>query len=255
MSRDQKLSLIIGFSVLLVVGMLISDHVSKERRVLMQEIQPEPFMAMDFRPVFGDREEEPGEPSKGGGGEQQGEVQEAGVMPEPLHIQMGGGVVEGSAAAGVVEGPVKADEHEEAQGIDPGTWYFVRRGQTLYGICEAHYGDGEVWRKVVVHNPGRVGPEGQVREGNRIFLPGRATLGLPAEADLREEPERPSTEGRIRLASERTYTVKKDDVLGRIAQEQLGTVRRQGEIIALNRDVIRDADDIRVGMVLRLPAR
>lgn len=252
MSRDQKLSLIIGFSVLLVVGMLISDHVSKERRVLMQEIQPEPFMAMDFRPAFGTGEER--DEGTGTAPELEGEVEEE-PEPEPLHIQMGGGVVSPGGVGGVEESRGGADVGGDARQPDPGTWYFVKRGQTLYGICEEHYGDGELWRKVVVHNPGRISAEGHVREGNRIFLPGRSTLGLPAEERRREEQSHPSTEGQLRLASQRTYTVKRDDVLSRIAQEQLGTVRRQGEIIALNRDVIRDADDIRAGMVLKLPAR
>ncbi len=55
-------------------------------------------------------------------------------------------------------------------------------------------------------------------------------------------------------AGAKTYTVKPGDVLSLIAQRQLGSSRRVDDILKLNSDVLSDPDDLTVGMVLKLPA-
>ena len=52
-----------------------------------------------------------------------------------------------------------------------------------------------------------------------------------------------------------SYTVKKGDTLGLISQRELGTVKRMQDILDLNKDQIDNADEITVGMVLKMPAR
>jgi LysM repeat protein len=47
------------------------------------------------------------------------------------------------------------------------------------------------------------------------------------------------------------YKVREGDTLSEISQKLLGTVKRMNELITMNSDKIRDADDIRVGMELR----
>ena len=51
------------------------------------------------------------------------------------------------------------------------------------------------------------------------------------------------------------YVVKKNECLSELSRKQLGTYKRMDEIIKLNSDRIRNADDITVGMVLKLPKR
>ncbi|TVQ63124.1 MAG: LysM domain-containing protein [Phycisphaerales bacterium] len=152
--------------------------------------------------------------------------------------------------------------------------YTVQNNDTLFRIAEAHYGDGHLWRALADANEGRVGSNGAVRVGVSLVLPdmlnGKPVLGGWNSAGTQAEPPAqasaptpvptpaptPSTApaaGEARGA--RTYTVQRGDTLGRIAQRELGTVRRMREIIDLNRDRIDDADDIRVGMTLRLPPR
>ncbi len=82
-----------------------------------------------------------------------------------------------------------------------------------------------------------------------LIIAGRAykiPADAPAAATLDREPARPAAGGR-------TYTVKPGDVLGTIAQHQLGTSRRWKEIVALNGDLLSDPRDLQVGMVLQLP--
>ena len=51
----------------------------------------------------------------------------------------------------------------------------------------------------------------------------------------------------------RTYTVKANDTLTKIAQKELGDGSRWREIFLLNRAIIQDPDRIFVGQVLALP--
>lgn len=51
------------------------------------------------------------------------------------------------------------------------------------------------------------------------------------------------------------YVVKRGDVLSTIAQRELGTVKRMDEILRLNSDKIKSADEIWVGLELKMPAR
>ncbi len=160
--------------------------------------------------------------------------------------------------------------------------YTVQNNDTLFRIAEAHYGDGHLWRALADANEGRVGANGAVRVGVSLVLPdmlnGQPVLSgwnssgtqaqppstqasapapAPAPAAARPQAQNTSTTPAAQPAASgaRTYTVQRGDTLGRIAQRELGTVRRMREIIDLNRDRIDDADDIRVGMTLRLPPR
>jgi LysM repeat protein len=53
------------------------------------------------------------------------------------------------------------------------------------------------------------------------------------------------------VATTRNYTVKKGDILGRIAQKQLGSIRYVSDIRKLNRGL---SDTLKIGQVLILPA-
>jgi len=120
--------------------------------------------------------------------------------------------------------------------------HHVREGETLYEIAQHYYGKGTLWRRIARDNPGRVGEDGLVRKGVllRIHEPTRATTTPAADGE-------PPPQGA------RTYAVRPNDTLGEIAQRQLGTVRRQDELLELNRRLIDDPDELRPGMVLRLP--
>jgi len=130
--------------------------------------------------------------------------------------------------------------------------HHVQANESLYKIAERYYGDGNLWRRIAEDNPGRVGDNGSVREGVmlRVLDPRRR-----ADASPKREPARPADQGR--QAPNRgpmTYTVQSGDTLGEISQKLLGTIRRQHELIALNRGVLSDPDHLKAGMVLKLPS-
>jgi len=54
-------------------------------------------------------------------------------------------------------------------------------------------------------------------------------------------------------AAPKTYTVKAGDTLSRIAKEHLGSAAEYMKIFDLNKDQLKDPDEIKPGQVLRLP--
>ncbi|MEQ8844621.1 MAG: LysM domain-containing protein [Phycisphaerales bacterium] len=167
----------------------------------------------------------------------------------------------GLASATPINGMAQLDQTPGAAVARPASTapvvvqHHVQPNESLYKIAEEYYGDGNAWRRIVSDNPGRVGENGSVREGVtlRILDPKRG-VGTPAsQADV--AAAEPSRERRSApTGGALTYTVQSGDTLGEISQKLLGTVRRQHELIALNKDVLKDPDRLRAGMVLRLPS-
>lgn len=127
-----------------------------------------------------------------------------------------------------------------------GREYIVVAGDSAYKIAKQFYGRGEDWRRLSDANPGRIGPKGEVRTGVRLTVPGVSSADGARPAG--KPDAKPSAGGA------RTYTVKKGDTLGLIAQRELKTVKRSAEILKLN-PKITDPDNIPLGFVLQLPDR
>jgi nucleoid-associated protein YgaU len=315
LNREQKLALIVGFSLVLLVGILLTDHLSQARSVRMDGIaeregslpalarhvprsayatQPEgrltevgltsePDAAVGTRAEQGQRvalDADPlaigppiVDPTSGG---------LAGPGPMPVRderlaeiksaLQMAANV-QGEAADRVQPQPTirPTIQNTTPAIVDPldadipdPAWYTVQPNESLYVICKRFYGKGTVWRKLAAHNVGRVGEDGSIRVGVRLQIP-HASVVLGPGATFAQSPEqtKPAVKqpaakppAAIDVASIKTrdYTIKPNDCLSKIAQAQLGTIKRQGEILALNKDRLQDADDIRSGMVIQLPA-
>lgn len=295
MTREHKLALIIGFMLVMVVGVLLSDHFSRARESRIAAVGPgegEVYLPMGaspgafVRPVDLD---EPGDlrgEGLDGATEPSGEAEpdEGAREPAgspgaaaPLRISMGGS--EGAAPGGSILDDIpskyrelfdevrngtllgQVDEpaepsrdaggskQERAIPIDPGAvpawrWHTVKKGETLYAISKRYLGDGNRWREIASRNASRIDPDGGVREGVRLEVPGAGPANVAPAPGPKPAPP----------PGQRRYAVKKGESLGVIAQRELGTVKRQGEILRLNRGTIDDADEIRAGMILVLPA-
>jgi nucleoid-associated protein YgaU len=167
-------------------------------------------------------------------------------------------------------------------------WHSVATGESLYSIAARYYGNGNHWKKLAEANKDRIKND-QVRVGVRLRVPDNRSLGLPEVRSTPSTPERAAQTPRSAsggtpartptpapnreqagerageragtkppvsstpAASGRTYTVKKGDSLGTIAQRELGTMKRASEIVTLNK--LKDANAIYVGQTLRLPAK
>ncbi|MEO0512146.1 MAG: LysM peptidoglycan-binding domain-containing protein [Planctomycetota bacterium] len=147
--------------------------------------------------------------------------------------------------------------------------HHVVAGESLFSIARDRYGNGHLWPELARLNEGRVGDDGSVRIGVRLKLPpgdvlaahaavAKAAPETNAETTREALSERASNEParprRARaIAAYASYTVQRNDTLSELAMKLMGTVRKTDRLIELNKDVIRNRNVIRPGMVLRYP--
>jgi LysM repeat protein len=141
--------------------------------------------------------------------------------------------------------PRNQDPPREARPAGP--VYRVKPGDSLERIARRELGDGSRWREIQELN-GIADPDIVVL-GAKLVLPADAApRGAEPKALLATNEPRPTQPA----GGARTYTVRKGDVLSRIAQRECGTVKAIPRIVALNPKV--QPDHILVGMQLVLPA-
>ncbi len=288
MTREQKLALILGFALTLVVGVLISDHLSGARSTATPQLTdalkprnlPRPGLGRETAGYMLVERVPPAAPDiYASNAPRETLVTETTPSSDPIDLgwdrsriaQAVDDLVNGNAdlpAAANVETIVMAPRERrqpttvEVPARDPlrddavttsttqpapsqqrELVHRVREGDTLWSIAQQYYGDGSQWTRLRERNQGRIMSDGQVRKGATIVIP-----GVPATA------QRITPEPRTVVAKAKTYTVQRGDTLGEISMKTLGTSRRWQEIVDLNKDRIRDPQNIPVGVELRLPS-
>jgi len=263
-NRETKLALIIGFAFVLMVGVLISDHLSavhdaeladvtRGEEILDASPPPDPLApvttrdagASDAAPEHRADDQRP-DPRSRSLAASPGTMR----LPPPLIIRQGAGSEPVASGQGTPLMPRQAEPDPVAPPQPPATptRYRVRAGDSLYSIADDQLGEGTLWKRIRDANRDIVGDDGSlIRPGQVLTIP---ATGDSASAPIEAEPREPDASG-----SMRTYTVRPGDRLERIAIELLGSRARIDEILDLNADVIEDPDRIRAGMTLRIPAR
>ena len=140
----------------------------------------------------------------------------------------------------------------------------VKDGDTLSGLASQHLGSAGKWRELLDANADVLEKPEQLRVGMKLRVPSPETENLIDQANRAlatsegtAPPPSPSPQPQpeeTRPPAGRTYTVVSGDNLYRIADKTLGNGERYREIYEANRDQLRNPDDIKVGMVLKLPA-
>lgn len=316
MTREQKLALIVGFALVLIVGVLVSDHLSLAQKQvagdeagLADALQPEPespglgrgvsdlaiaktpheqqaSASQDATPL--DENYFTGEPpttvADAGGTtlEQRAKRALDALADGASHVGslIREGANENAAAAqtefvmpsirdeDVPPPPGLRDDGASRSGVarpEPGVDYpvhVVKKGDSLWAIAEHYYNDGTLFTKLAAFNAGRTGPDGTLRVGATLLIPSREVLtgeksAAAPRASRRREPARGGEQSASsrRAPATKRYTVKSGDTLSEISQAMLGTSKRWREILDLNKDVLDDAESLRVGMTIKIPAR
>lgn len=319
MTREHKLSLIIGFVLILIFGVLISDHMSAQRRIQLAsvavdderstlgvtegispverwvkenasqiqaaaETEAVPPTLLDADPgaapvsepaaLAADGSAQPAFEDGGPIMIPQGRLASAddGVTNLERALINAGGSVQRTGPEATLEVPSRQPESQPVRvpEADPkdDKIYRIQDKDSLYAIAKTNYGDASLWSALAKYNEGRVGKDGTVRVGATIKLPPRHVLtGEPAPApgtrtearkpEARKgeaaKPEASKPEPAKTTSKATTHTVVKGDTLSKIAEKLLGSKSRAGEIMALNK--IADANQIRIGQVLKIPAR
>jgi len=298
-NRENKLALIIGFTLILVVGVLVSDHLSRANSAALGADEDGGDVAIR-QPISGGTIRDTiaaniaSRPARQGsqGTETPPAETQAGSLggslaltdPNPVVIDQGSGpdaidrladsagstlnkildIYSNSAVHPAVEidraGP-RSLITEPTSTIPTSIPYEVRAGDNIYRIAERYLGDGERWREIRDQNRDTVGAEGELAVGAmlriRVLEPVSGSGGATPVANARPRLPISDTPRPIDIGDGafRTYEVQAGDILGKIAQKELGTVRRMDEILRLNADKLKDADSIRVGMKIRLPSK
>jgi nucleoid-associated protein YgaU len=162
--------------------------------------------------------------------------------------------------------------------------YKVQSGDRLSVIAREKYGDASYVSLIKQANPGM--NENRILAGTTIILPdppGGAPTVTPGSAERAVKPDAAAASGAgdknsavngkrdsaakqaggtakpetaatdSRGSGAASYTVRRGDSLRKIAKTKLNDENRWREILALNKDQVTDADELEIGMTLRLP--
>jgi LysM repeat protein len=242
MTRENKLALVVGFGLILLVGILISDHLSEARTQepaqLTQVVDPLASTRFEQADLIAVRTAETPASTR------------TNLVPRESIAHGGGGIVDPAgvrpiAARGEERGPASIGLDAADASALPYTYYDVRPGDALSRICSRHYGDASLAAALAKYN-GLANPDA-LRADTRIKIPSAETLvgRAPASAAPATVTAPP--------AAGRTYTVREGDVLSVVAQRLLNSSGRYLEIYELNRDVMRSPDALVPGTTLRIP--
>lgn len=132
--------------------------------------------------------------------------------------------------------------------------HIVDKNESLAAIAQRYYRNASRVDWIVAANPEIKGGKA-VRAGTKLVIPrppGTTSTPLTASAPPREPPR---TAAPAPSTAPATYKVKAGDNLTTIAGRVLGDRRRWQEIFDLNKAVIgKHPEDLRIGMVLKMPA-
>jgi len=272
MSREQKLALLIGFALVLVVGVVVSDHFSTAMHAELEPATEEEVRTQVIAALPESEEQRRLTPNLETQLASRAPIQTQPPGSEPPSFSAGAALSETLASArrtmenignGLRSAPVAAQsdpipviEMGRVELVEPPTYdgpiatHVVERGESLWGIAERRYGEGRLHEALAKFNDGVVGAGGIVRVGSKLKIPPKDVL-LGKQSLARGNREAGTREESGADEAERTYTVQKGDTLGEIAQRELGSAKRWREIVRLNE--VEDPDRVPVGTVLKLP--
>ncbi len=242
MTRENKLALVIGFGLMLFVGILVSDHFSAQRfdPATVAEAQPK---TAETEPVQLD--------AVGGDALVAGAVNLGKDGASTLPDAPDAGVVAlGDPAAQPIGLPV---EIAKADGT-PVKFHKVQKGETYWSIAAREYGDGSLATKLQDYNKA-VSPDAAKLALNSdlrippidVLKPGAVAKSAP-QAGTSVARATPEPKAAARVAA--TVTVGKGDTAYGIAQ-------KQGVKVAelLKHNGIKDPAALKPGQTLKIPTK
>lgn len=292
MTREHKLALILGFSVVLVVGVLISDHFSSATAARLDDLADETASigAIDQTHASAPIRTAPSAGTLPGGFAIDGEPEIAAATPEQpvfssgsealLHEMRRSWILENAVPAAELDGPAPADpaastpinalfkpveSTRQAESIPEPTIILSPAAGSdqnpgavptkSHRVAE----DESLW-SIAQRYYGDGALYARLAAFNRDVVGDDdtihvgTTLRIPPKSALTGEKPAPTAAPRQAptAATTRKYTVAEGDTLGGIAQRLLGSSRRWKEIVELNG--IEDPDVVPVGTKLKIPA-
>jgi nucleoid-associated protein YgaU len=236
MTRQNKVALVVGFALVLFVGILISDYFSAAQTRKTADLVP-----TDLAAVTAD------------GSAPLIDLQDADrpIQPDPANPNPAA-LPETAAAPTVQEPPRPPVELGGGPAPAPARFHDVRPGESLSLICHLYYGDVALIDELADLN-GIDDPD-TVQAGHRLRVPPANLLRDGSASSWNEPAAQPAAEARRDAPPYARYRVRPGDSLSGIAERFLSSPGRWRQLYELNRDVIGDPHEIHAGTVIRVPA-
>lgn len=278
MARETKLGLLVGLGVILLIGIIVSDHLSAVNK---DGADMTVFAQQVGDGITGEPVQAPPVPTPDTLALNPGNGVGTGAVPlfhpgsatssQPSVIQhprpeMGPGItIPGSTVASAPDVPsivihtpnINTPASAEPKNLATHT---VVRGDSAYQIARRYYKDGEKWRLILEANPGHMGKNGELQVGTQLKVP---ALDAPAPVapsvnttplgSIADSTQTRPTLDNTGTTAVRVITVEAGQNLTEIAREHLNNGSRWPEILQANRDQLARPEDLKVGMKLRLP--
>lgn len=277
MTREQRLALIIGFCLTLIVAILIADHLSPGSNSKLADMTT----ASRFDQIAPSERDIPGGTHEtidstlltsnpairifggedGTAGLQIGEIESPDDLLDPSGPR--NELVMGETGRGPAAGP---DSNRSDLQRDPATaresTYVVRENDTLYAIAQKHYGSGALWVELGEYNTDVLPDDLRIRPGTKLRIPDKSVLTDSAKNPPKSEADKPvatptspgpETKAAVTPLKTRNYVIAKGDTLDKISARLLGTSKRWREILTLNPGL--DPKKLKVGATIKLPSK
>jgi len=203
MTRENKLALVVGFGLLLFVGILVSDHFSAAQRqettklsasdtgrdraarpITIAAVTPPAASATTVQPEPMATNVSNVQPTHG--------VTPISSQPEPVRQTL---VME--PAAPVKPAATKTQESEPGVRMHP-----IAEGETLFSICKKEYNDGSLSVALAKYNKNVIPDPKKLRKGVTIRIPSAETLrGEGKSTRVEAAPKQPASNEVIALAA------------------------------------------------------
>lgn len=136
----------------------------------------------------------------------------------------------------------------------------VHSGENFWTIARQHYGAGRYANALAAYNQQRIPDPRKLRPGMKVLVPDAQLLsqqyprltGAAYGPGTGPAAQRPGFF--VDSNGQPAYRVGRHDTLSDIAARCLGRSSRWVQVFGMNRDQLKDANSLKTGMVLRLPA-
>ncbi|MEE9129601.1 MAG: LysM peptidoglycan-binding domain-containing protein [Phycisphaerales bacterium] len=246
MTRENKLALVVGFALIVFVGVLVSDHFSAARLNEPADLtlgqSSSGNSAQNDQTLIDLQVSEPAS-------DDQVRARRPALVPTQYLATHGAAneqpkpnEVQTIRLPDLQAPPLASPKRNAAESVDHHVRFVeIRAGESLSSICGREYGDQSLASALANYN-GIADPD-LVQQGRRLRVPDPIVLGA------RPAKSRPTATD-PRYAS---YTVMPGESLSEIASRLLRSARRWPELYDLNRDVIRDPDSVEAGTTIKVP--
>jgi len=137
--------------------------------------------------------------------------------------------------------------------------HIIKQGETFSSIANQYYGDSRLAWAVAEANPLMSPTSLRVGRTIRIAKDWKNIQGLPVVQPNTPAPNPGTIPGTTPASpsttTPREYTIARGDTLSVIAKRLLGDIKYADAIYEANKDRLASPDDLRVGQLIRIPAR